>query len=404
MADGLLFIGQIAPDLTAGEDVAAQARSVISRLALALAERGLVLDDLLRLRLFVRDLGELPDIETAIGSHTGTERPAMSVVELPADLLEPGVALTLDAVAAPNARELRRLRPHSVRFGPWVFLDALTAPEAPRVLTAPEAQGEIPRARDILEESRALFAHVEAQLREQGARLRDVVKVGGWLMFPMDDYGPLGQTRSALVGEAGLLPASAAVQVGRVGHGGEQLAFEAIAFVPEDRGGDVGGGEDPGECGAEDRRAGEARPAHEAMSRLADFYLDARAAGGYVFTSGEVPDGRGSLAEQAREVYERLGTHLAAHGATPADVRQQTVFVRAGEDGERSDAHADGAVVTEAARAFYGASTTKLPPTTLLAVADFGFRAGCNVEIELVAATSARGSAHRGDGSSSDGR
>jgi enamine deaminase RidA (YjgF/YER057c/UK114 family) len=381
MAAELRFIGQIAPDPTVGEDTVAQTRSVLSRLTVALTEQGLAPEDLLRLRLFLRDLDELPAIEEAIDSHLGEQGPAMSVVELPADALEPGVALTLDAVAAPDARELRRLRPQSVRFGPWVFLGAVTAPEPQ------SARGDVPRERHILEESRALFAHVEERLREQGARLHDIVKVGGWLTFPMGDYGPLGQTRSALVGEAGLLPASAAVQVGRVGRGDERLAFEAIASVPEDHSRDAGG-EDPGTRGAEDQRADAAHPAHEATSRLADFYVDARAAGGYVFTSGEVPDGRGSPAEQAREVYERLRAHLAAHGATPADVLQQTVFVRA-EDGERSEATADGEAVSEAARAFYGANAT-LPPTTLLSVADFGFRPGCAVEIELVAATDAR--------------
>jgi enamine deaminase RidA (YjgF/YER057c/UK114 family) len=331
----LRFIGQIAPDPAVGGGVAAQARSVLSRLTVALAEQGLALEDLLRLRLFVRDLAELPEIEAAIDARIGSARPAVSVVELPGESVEPGVTLTLDAVAAPNAGEQRRLLSNSARFGPWVFLGAVTAADP-----------------------RALFAHMEERLREQGARLREIVKVEGWLSFPMPDYGPLGETRSALVGEAGLLPASAAVQVGRVSDGGEPLAFEAIAFVPVDRG----------------RKA-----RHEATSRLADFYVDARAAGGYVFTSGEVPDGGGSPAEQTHEVYERLRAHLAAHGATPASVLQQTVFVR----------HArDGATVAAAAREFYGADSPP-PPTTLLPVADIGFHPGCDIEIELVAASDA---------------
>jgi enamine deaminase RidA (YjgF/YER057c/UK114 family) len=357
----LRFIGQIAPDPTVGEDIAARARSALSALTAALAEQGLALQDLLRLRLFVRDLDELPEIEAAIDARIGAQRPAVSIVELPGDSAEPGMALTLDAVAAPGAREQRRLGPHSARFGPWVFLGAVTAPE-PR--------HDLSREQRILEEYRALFAHVEELSRAQGAALSDVVKVGGWLTFPMGDYGPLGETRSALVGEAGLLPASAAVQVGRVGRGDERLAFEAIAFVTEDR-------------------AGTAPPTPSATSRLADFYVDARAVGGYVFTSGEVPDGRGSPAEQAREVYERLRTHLAAHGAAPADVLQQTIFVHAAEAGEKSDAVAARAVVTAAARAFYGADA-KLPPTTVLPVADFGFQPGCTVEIELVAASDVR--------------
>jgi enamine deaminase RidA (YjgF/YER057c/UK114 family) len=362
----LLFTGQIAPDAAlSGRPAAEQTHSALSRLEQALGERRLALDDLLKLRLFVRDLGEVPGLEEAIDAHVGPQRPAVSVIELPADAAEPGTAVTLDAVAAPEARARRRLGTQSARLGPWVFLGAAAAADP-----------------------RALFAHIEERLREQGARLRDVVKVEGWLTFPMSDYGPLGETRSALVGEAGLLPASAAVQVGRVGSGGERLAFEAIAFVPEDRGRDADGG-DPGERGAEDQRTDEAHPTHEATSRLADFYVDARSAGGYVFTSGEVPDGRGSPAEQAREIYERLRAHLAAHGATPADVLQQTVFVRAAEDGHSNNAVANGAVVTDAARAFYGAHAT-LPPTTLLPVADFGFRPGCAVEIELVAASDVR--------------
>jgi enamine deaminase RidA (YjgF/YER057c/UK114 family) len=383
MSVELFFTGQIAPDAALiGRPTGEQVHSAFSHLERALGGRGLALEDLLRLRLFVRDLGELLVLEEAIDAHVGLQRPAVSVVELPDNAIELGAALTLDAVAAPDARTQRHLCPQSARLGPWVFLGAVTPPEPRR------AQDDVPQEPRILQESRALFARVEERLREQGARLRDVVKVGGWLTFPMGDYGPLGETRSALVGEADLLPASAAVQVGRVGSGGERLAFEAIAFVPEDRGGDTGGG-DPGKRGAEDQRAGEAHPTHEATSRLADFYIDARAVGGYVFTSGEVPDGRGSPTEQAREIYERLRAHLAAHSATPADVLHQTVFVRAAEDGERNDPIADRMIVTEAAHAFYGASTT-LPPTTLLPVADFGFRPGCAVEIELVAASDAR--------------
>ncbi len=355
MAAELRFIGQIAPAAAlSGRPVAEQAHSALSRLERALGERGLVLGDLLRLRLFVRDRDGLPMLEEALDAHMESERPAVSLVELPADAAEPSVALTLDAVASPGARWQRRLGPHSARLGPWVFLGAVTAPEPRR---------DLPRERRLLQESRALFAHVEELLRAQGAALSDVVKVGGWLAFPLRDYAPLGKVRDALVDHAGLMPASAGVQIARVGAAGELLSLEALAFSPEDH--------------AEHGRAGERAPA---PSRLARFYADARAAGGYVFTSGEVPDGRGSVRAQAREVYERLGSHLAAHGASAADVVQQTVFVR----GEH-----DGMVVAQAAREFYGAETPP-PPTTLLRVADIGFHPGCNVEVELIAASDGR--------------
>lgn len=360
MAAELLFIGQIAPDAALiGRPTAEQAHSALSRLERALGERGLVLEDLLRLRLFVRDPDGLPAVKEALDARMESERPAVSLVELPADSAEPSVALTLDAVAAPNAREQRRLRTHSARLGPWVFLGAVTAPE-PR--------SDLPYERRILQESRALFAHVEELLHAQGAALSDVVKVGGWLSFPLRDYAPLGEVRDALVNRAGLMPASAGVQVARVGTAGELLSLEALAFSPEE--------------GVERGRESESAPA---PSRLAGFYADARAAGPYVFTSGEVPDGRGSIGTQAHEVYERLGSHLAAHAASPTSVLQQTVFVRHERDGE---------AVSEAAHEFYG-SETPPPPTTLLRVADIGFRAGCDVEIELIAAS---------DGRSADGR
>ncbi len=354
MAVELLFIGQIAPDPAAGKDVAAQARSVLSRLIAALAERGLVLDDLLRLRLFVRDLGELPTVAETLDARLGSGWPAVSVVELPTSAGD-ARALTLDAVAAPAASERRRLGPHSVRLGPWVFLGTVTAPTP---------QLDLPRERRVPQESQALFAHVEELLRAQGAALSDVVKVGGWLSFPMRDYGPLGQVRDALVDRAGLMPASAGVQVARVGAAGELLSLEAIAFAPE--------------AGAEYEREAQGAPT---PSRLARFYADARAAGGYAFTSGEVPDGRGSPRIQAREVYKRLGLHLATYGASPASVLQQTVFVRRARDGE---------AVSAAASEFYGTDAPQ-PPTTLLGVADIGFHPGCDVEIELVAAADGRG-------------
>jgi enamine deaminase RidA (YjgF/YER057c/UK114 family) len=183
------------------------------------------------------------------------------------------------------------------------------------------------------------------------------------------DYRPLGEVRDALLTDAGLFPASAAVRVGRL-PGGALLAFEAIAYAPED----------PAE-----RERWHATPLPP-PSPLAPYYASARGADGHVFTCGEVPAGAIepdhaiSVAAQTAEVYERLGADLAAHGASPASVLQQTVFVRRARDGE---------AVGAAAREFYGDEASP-PPTTLLCVADIGFRPGCDIEIELVAASDGR--------------
>lgn len=385
-APQLVFLGQLSaggaksePHANAAHgSVAEQIHVLLWRLGATLAEHELTFDDLLRLRLFVGDMDELPAIAQAM-SLEEVQWPAVSVIELPAPGRGERAALTLDAVAAPGAHAQRRLRHaaaldqsgnssemtvfhRSARFGPWVFLSAISAANGGR----PSAHRRSPphiAPRRVHEESRTSFARMEELLREQDAELRDVVSVGGWLTFPMRDYGPLAEVRDALLDQTGLMPASAGVQVARVGAGEELLAFEAIAFAPRD--------------GAERREAGETAPA---PSRLARFYADARAAGGYVFTSGEVPDGRGSAQAQAREVYERLRSHLAAHDASPADVVQQTVFVRRAGEGD---------VIAEAAHEFYGADTP-IPPTTLLTVADIGFHPGCDVEIELVAAADGR--------------
>ena len=78
-------MGQIAPAAAAlGEPIARQAESALSRLERTLAARELSLEDLLRLRLFVGDLDDLPAIERAIDSSGPTEWPAVSIVELPA--------------------------------------------------------------------------------------------------------------------------------------------------------------------------------------------------------------------------------------------------------------------------------------------------------------------------------
>jgi enamine deaminase RidA (YjgF/YER057c/UK114 family) len=238
---------------------------------------------------------------------------------------------------------------------------------------------------------------MERLLRAADASLGDVVKVGGWLTFPMGGYGPLGEVRSRLLTRHGLLPASGAVQVGRVsGEDEPLLSFEAIAFAP--RGGS-GSKDGPGAARGPDgahgpgaaRRPGaahgpDAKHGPDAEQRelppwpsglakpspLAAYYATAREAGGYVFTCGEIPRVRAGARQQADDVYEQLGSHLGEHGASPSDVVHQTVFVRSREDIP---------VLKSAASAFCGART----PTTFIPAADMGFRPGVDVEIELIA-------------------
>jgi enamine deaminase RidA (YjgF/YER057c/UK114 family) len=257
--------------------------------------------------------------------------PALTVVQAPT-----GERRAVDAIAAPEAGGRRIVTDGAVRLGEWVFVGALCGEGA-----------------DIERQAHSVFKRIQATLAEAGAQLRDVVKVGGWLTFPMADYEPLGRVRSELV-QHGLLPASAAVQVQAPctgGDGSKLLAFEAVAFT-----------------GKAHRPGG--------ASRLAPYYATARSAGGYVFTCGEIARKPGPVEAQLRDVYEQLEAHLSEHGSALGDALAQTLYVRSGHD------------LREVAREARTLLAPAQPCTTVLPAADMGFRTGVEVEIELVTSIS----------------
>jgi enamine deaminase RidA (YjgF/YER057c/UK114 family) len=338
-------------------------QDAVEQLCSGLTRRGLEIDDLLRLRLFACHRAELlamvHELERLLPR---SQWPALSAVELAAGGC---AAPSLDAIAAPLAHETRLAvgvpgAPQAMRFGPWLFVGAVAA-------CSPPGPG-LPE--DIEAQSRELFARIEQLLRAGGAELRDVVKVGGWLSFSMSDYQPLGNVRSELLQRSGLLPASAAVQTGPtfdqaaeeegIGPAGVAplLSFEAIAFVP------------PPSLPSEPSRQ-ELPPA--VPSPLARYYASARRAGDHVFTCGEIPRKPAPVEQEVRDVCEQLHVHLAEHGALPQDVVQQTAFVRHPEDVR---------TVEHELAAWRGTCDVA---TTVVPVLDMGFRAGVNVEVEMVA-------------------
>lgn len=348
--DRLAFLSQSGPD-------------AVEQLCRELDQRGLGVEDLLRLRLFAC---EREALEAIVGELERLlprlQWPALSAVELAAD---PALPPALDAIAAPRAHRTRvAVRvpgvPQAMRFGQWLFVGALSA-RCPDGLSLHE---------QIQVQSRELFARMEQLLRAGAAEPRHVVKVGGWLSFSMGDYEPLANVRSDLLERFGLLPASAAVQSGpifdlaaeadRFDAAGDAplLSFEAIAFVPA-------------RLPLEPSRP---EPPPAISSPLAPYYANARRAGEHVFTCGEIPREAGPIEQEVRDVCEQLHVHLAQHGALSHDVLQQTVFLRHSEDAP---------VVQRELAAWLGRDDVA---TTVLPALDMGFRPAVNVEVEVVAA------------------
>lgn len=377
----------------------------IEQLACELARRGLGMDRLLRLRLFAEGPAAGAHMERQLERLLPREHwPALSLVLVQHSGLG---AHAVDAIAActGGAADERPvvLEPGLVvRHGPWVFLGALSGHS--------ETRGSLPER--IRSESLAVFWQMRAALEQADATLSDVIKVGGWLGFPMSDYEPLGMVRTELLAHSSLFPASAAAQVGGgavrggavrggavmqgVDGGGPLVAFEAVAFTGAKEGGGHAAGGTSG--------AGEGSSGIPTAPALAPYYATARSASGYVFTCGEIPraqaaggrertgrrertDGRERaggperaggggqvgkpVSAQVDDIYEQLSAHIAAHGASLHSVLHQTVYLRRWEE-------------MPVVRERMGVWVDRTPTTFILA-ADIGFREGVDVEIELVA-------------------
>jgi enamine deaminase RidA (YjgF/YER057c/UK114 family) len=326
-----------------------------------LEQRGSRAEDLLRLRAFVASSARASTFVSELEQVLPRERwPALTVVvQASTDVQargdnehaptggeaardgEQAAAIegeAVDAVVAAQAGGRRILGEGVVRFGDWVFVGAVDG----------EGAG-------IESQARSVFERMQAALAQAGTELREVVKVGGWLGFAMSEYEPLGRVRNELLAQSGLLPASSAVQVQTPcpRDASRLLAFEAVAFTAE-----------------EPHTRGRASP-------LASFYATARSADGYVFTCGEIPRAREHVEEQLLDVYEQLAEHLSEHEATLASTLAQTIYVRSGHDPR--------AVASEA-RSLLAPTE---PSTTIVTVADMGFRPGVDVEVELIAQTGA---------------
>ena len=81
-----------------GDDVAAQAREALRRIAVALEQVGAGLQDVVRTRIYVTDIGRWEQVGRVHGEVFGDVRPATSMVEVAA-LIDPDLLVEIEVVA-----------------------------------------------------------------------------------------------------------------------------------------------------------------------------------------------------------------------------------------------------------------------------------------------------------------
>jgi enamine deaminase RidA (YjgF/YER057c/UK114 family) len=88
------------PDGTSAHpgDVAAQARAVFDIIERALAEAGFALADVVRVRMFVTDMGRSGDVTAVLAERFGSIRPAATLVAVSA-LIDPSLLIEIEADA-----------------------------------------------------------------------------------------------------------------------------------------------------------------------------------------------------------------------------------------------------------------------------------------------------------------
>ncbi len=81
-----------------GDDVGAQAREVLRRIAAALEQAGSGLEDVVRTRMFVTDISQWEQVGRVHGEVFGDIRPATTMVEV-SKLIDPGLLVEIEADA-----------------------------------------------------------------------------------------------------------------------------------------------------------------------------------------------------------------------------------------------------------------------------------------------------------------
>lgn len=373
--------------------VLAQTWVVYQHLTRVLKERGLTLRHVVRQRLFIRDIRELPAIERVMDLILGDTRPATSIVVMAPGNVHADLHLQLDAVAALDHADVAVFSdgsaaryPAAVRCGSLLFTSNVSGVAgADAAGIANEADLRLlatARERAIYAQGLRTFSNLERVLGLAGAKISDILKVNGWVNFPMREYGAavlarrrfFDQTRQTMMASTGLA-------VGGTTEPDSLLAFDAIALLSAD---------------------GAARKeVQSGVSTVGSPYVaGAVKGGGLIFTSGEIPvrqpagevistcaqlrdagrqlrfghvEPESGMESRAWYVFRTLETYLASFGSSFAGVLHQTVFISNPQLFP---------ILERIATLFYGST---LPPTTIVPITGTTPLPTAELEIEVVA-------------------
>lgn len=99
----LVFVsGQIPLDpngVLVSDDIEDQTRFVFDQIAAVLAAAGGTLDDLVKVQIYLTDIGEYPAVSAIRNEYLAASKPVSTLIEAPT-LVHPGCRIEIDAVAA----------------------------------------------------------------------------------------------------------------------------------------------------------------------------------------------------------------------------------------------------------------------------------------------------------------
>ena len=338
-----------------GADLEEHTRSAFQRLVGRLAQAGATVDDVVKIRIFVKDL--VPDdyrIVAAVRRETFNEDiwPASTVASVEA-LARDGFRVEVEAVAvvATDGTELL-----VERFGPSNGFSAAVAVTAHGVKTIYVA-GQVGQGDDLVTQTGAVWERVGQRLAAAGASFGDLVKTTTYIVG-FDPSADLAAYRAGRPAGMNLdePPASTLLGVPGLVNDRFQIEIDAVAVVATD--------------GASLER--------EHIDPAGSFtqVVTARGTGPTtVYVSGQVGTPGDPLAEQADQAYANLKRRLAAAGALPMDLLKVTVYV--------PNYTEDVLAVLGPAREKHG-FTTNAPASTLLGIQSL-YSTEAGIEVEGVA-------------------